>query len=101
MDLGTFSTTLNMDIMWKIEVMEHEYKEMFTVTEYGAPFIEIRRNPASQGATGIHDANECHLRLVNRACYYNNAALLMDELQKNGYTDIRIKRRRLFRLLSV
>lgn len=69
------------------------YKEMFTVTEYGAPFIEIRRNPASQGATGIHDANECHLRLVNRACYYNNAALLMDEfLQKNGYTDIRIKR---------
>ena len=50
------------------------YREMFTLeSEDGHDLIEVRRNPASQGISGIHDANECHIRLVNRVCYYDNA----------------------------
>lgn len=69
------------------------YKEMFTIHMYGAPFIEIRRNPASAGGNGILRENDCHLRLVNRACYYNNAAALMEQfLNEHRYYNIRIKR---------
>lgn len=70
------------------------YREMFVI--YGPddmPFIEVRRNPASQGLNGIHDAEECHLRLVNRACYFNNSVNLMKEfLDKHGYQRVRISR---------
>lgn len=70
------------------------YREMFTIEGHdGKPFIEIRRNPASQGLNGIHDINECHIRLVNRCCYFDNAAILFEQfLGQHSYTDIRISR---------
>ena len=56
------------------------YKEMFTVNDArGNAFVEVRRAPYSTGYGGIHDERECHLRLVNAACYYDNAAALMQE----------------------
>lgn len=70
------------------------YKEMFTL--YGRdnqPLVEIRRNPASQGINGIHQANECHIRLVNRACYFDDAAAwLQSFLDGYGYYNVRISR---------
>jgi len=70
------------------------YREMFTVCDAADnPFIEVRRNPASQGLHGIHDASECHLRLVNAACYYDNPiALLQSFIDTYGYTFNRISR---------
>lgn len=70
------------------------YRQMFVIEGTdGQPLIEVRRDPASKGINGIHDANECHLRLVNRACYFDNAATLFKTfLIGNGYTDIRISR---------
>lgn len=70
------------------------YKEMFTIEGVdGENLLEVRRNPASQGLIGIHDANECHIRLCNRTCYFNNAAEFLDGfLKQHGYFDIRISR---------
>ena len=70
------------------------YREMFTLeSEDGHDLIEVRRNPASQGLSGIHDANECHIRLVNRVCYYDNAADYLDQfLAFYGYYDVRVSR---------
>lgn len=70
------------------------YKEMFTIEGSDMmPLLEVRRNPASQGLYGIHDANECHIRLVNRTCYFDNAAEYLDNfLSQHGYTDVRISR---------
>lgn len=70
------------------------YKEMFILDGTdGEKLLEIRRNPASQGLHGIHDPNECHIRLVNRTCYFEDAAERFEKfLQENGYTDIRISR---------
>lgn len=70
------------------------YREMFTIL---APnddgLLEIRRAPASSGLCGIHDETECHIRLCNRTCYFDNAAsLLASFLDKHGYTDVRISR---------
>ena len=51
------------------------YAEMFTVEdEEGHPFVEVRRHPLSGDSsfTGLDDYS-CHLRLVNRACYYDDA----------------------------
>lgn len=68
-----------------LTVMERDYgtrvyKEMFTVNDaQGNPFIEVRRAPYSTGYAGIHDERECHLRLVNAACYLDNAAALMQQ----------------------
>ncbi|MGD7646410.1 hypothetical protein, partial [Ralstonia pseudosolanacearum] len=62
------------------EVLEREYgtriyREMFVIYgSDGLPAIEVRRNPASSGLNGIHDAEETHIRLVNRMCYYDDAA---------------------------
>lgn len=70
------------------------YREMFTIygTD-GQPLLEVRRNPASQGLYGIHDPEECHIRLVNRICYFDNAADSLSQfLEQHGYTDIRISR---------
>lgn len=56
------------------------YREMFTVNDsHGNPFVEVRRAPYSVGYGGIHAAEESHLRLVNAACYYENAAGLMQQ----------------------
>lgn len=70
------------------------YREMFTIKDaFGQGLLEIRRDPASFGLNGIHDWNECHIRLKNRSCYFDNAALfLSDFLEKEGYYDIRISR---------
>ena len=68
-----------------LTVMERDYgtrvyKEMFTVNDaQGNPFVEVRRAPYSTGYAGIHDERECHLRLVNAACYLDNAAALMQQ----------------------
>lgn len=70
------------------------YREMFTVLdEKSRPFVEVRRNPFSQGYGGVHDASECHLRLVNAACYCDDAVLRLDEfMRRHGYTFKRIVR---------
>lgn len=70
------------------------YREMFTLEGTdGENLLEVRRNPSSQGLNGIHDPNECHIRLVNRTCYYDNAAEAFDEfLRLHGYYDVRISR---------
>lgn len=70
------------------------YRQMFTIVAPNEePLLEVRRDPASQGLQGIHDPNECHLRLCNRTCYFDNAAAFFRNfLQAHGYTDIRISR---------
>lgn len=56
------------------------YREMFTVHDaLGNPFVEVRRNPYSQGYRGIHAAEESHLRLVNAACYFDDAAVRLQQ----------------------
>lgn len=70
------------------------YKEMFTVNDvHGNPFVEVRRAPYSTGYGGIHAVEECHLRLVNAACYLDNAAALMQNfIDTYRYTVNRISR---------
>lgn len=70
------------------------YKEMFTLLdEHGYGMIEIRRNPSSQGIHGIHQFNECHIRLTNRTCYWDNAAdMLNNFVRKHQYYNVRISR---------
>ena len=82
-----------------IEVEEREYgtrvyREMFTLMgSDGLPCIEVRRNPASQNLNGIHDPEETHIRLVNRMCYFDDAAIRLKEfLDFHQYRDIRISR---------
>lgn len=81
------------------EVQEREYgtrvyKEMFVIYgSDGLPAIEVRRNPASSGLNGIHDAEETHIRLVNRMCYYDDCAEMFEKwLENHHYTDVRISR---------
>lgn len=81
------------------EVQEREYgtrvyREMFVIYgSDGLPAIEVRRNPASCGLNGIHDAEETHIRLVNRMCYYDDCAEMFEKwLENHHYTDIRISR---------
>ena len=70
------------------------YKEMFTVYDLrNNPFVEVRRAPYSTGYQGIHAEEECHLRLVNAACYYDDAAQrLQDFMDTYHYTFNRISR---------
>ena len=70
------------------------YREMFTILdEHGYGMIEIRRNPSSQGLHGIHAPNECHIRLTNRTCYWDNAAdMLNNFVRKHQYYNVRISR---------
>lgn len=70
------------------------YREMFVLEgSDGLPLLEVRRNPSSSGLNGIHDINESHIRLVNRACYFDNAADYLDSfLNKHEYYDVRISR---------
>ena len=70
------------------------YREMFTIyDDAGHPFLEVRRNPASQGLGGIHLPEESHLRLTNYACYSDDAALLMQQfIDTHHYTFNRISR---------
>lgn len=76
-------------------VVEREYgtkvwRQMFTLegTDH-LPLIEVRREPKSE----IIACNVCHLRLVNRACYFPNAANVMQAfIDKYNYTFHHIKR---------
>lgn len=82
-----------------LDVQEREfgtrvYKEMFTVCDrIGNPFVEVRRNPYSVGFQGLHSPQECHLRLVNAACYYEDAAARLQHFMDDfDYTFNRISR---------
>lgn len=71
------------------------YEQMFTLRSFAddLPFIEVRRKPKSAGAVGIFQDNECHLRLVNRVCYFDNAASIMqDFIRMYNYEFRRISR---------
>lgn len=76
-------------------VHEREYGtrvwgSMFTIDgDDHLPLIEVRRAPKSE----IIAPNIAHLRLVNRACYFDNAATLMAEwIRTHGYDFLRIVR---------
>lgn len=82
---------------WEVREREYGtrvYRQMFTLMQSDVePLLEIRREPASVGLIGIHDPNECHVRLCNRTCYFDNAAAFLQKfLDENGYTDVRISR---------
>lgn len=83
---------------WEVKEREYGtpmYEEMFTLVDhFGEPFIEIRRKPKSvQTLRGIFCPYACHVRLVNRACYANNAAQSMAQfLAENGFKFQRISR---------
>ena len=96
-----FMGTLNADYFerhgYRVERREYGtrvYREMFTILDnHGYGMIEIRRNPASQGLHGIHAPNECHIRLTNRTCYWDNAAdMLNNFVRKHQYYNVRISR---------
>lgn len=85
---------------WSVEEREYGtriYNQMFTLygTD-GLKLLEIRRSPKSarDGLNhGILDINSCHIRLVNRTCYFNDA---VDQLRNfcsvYQYTIVRIAR---------
>ena len=86
-----------MNLGYKCEAREYGtrvYREMFTIFAHNdEALLEVRRNPASSGLNGIHDENECHLRLCNRTCYFDNASLFLSSfLSRHGYSDVRISR---------
>lgn len=66
------------------------FGEVLTLYDtHGEPFLEIRRAPK----TSILIPEYCTLRLVNRYCYFNNAAAIMrDFMQKYDYFFQRIAR---------
>lgn len=70
------------------------YREMFTVNDTrGNPFVEVRRDPYSTGYGGVHAVEECHLRLVNAACYFDDAAARLQQfMDAYHYTFNRISR---------
>lgn len=83
---------------WEVREREYGtpmYEQMFTLyDQFNEPFVEVRRKPKSdQTAKGIFSPYACHVRLVNRSCYANNAALLMAQfLAENGFAFQRISR---------
>lgn len=100
--LEPFDVCLNADFYmaqgYTVHVREYGtrvYQEMFVICgDDNKPFLEVRRNPFSAGeASSVLQVNSCHLRLVNRACYYDNAAeILLQFIQKYGYMFKRIAR---------
>lgn len=91
------SVSYFMERGYKVERREYGtrvYREMFTLFALNdEPLLEVRRDPASSGLHGIHDENECHIRLCNRTCYFDNAAFFLENFLKvHGYSDVRISR---------
>lgn len=72
------------------------YQEMFTVCDqHGEKMLEVRRNPirAEYGKFQVMDIYSAHLRLVNRYCYYTNAADIMKQfIERYGFIYQRISR---------
>lgn len=66
------------------------WSEVFTLNDtHGDAFIEVRRAPK----TSILSPNLCSLRLVNRYCYFDNAAdLMQDFITRYGLNFQRIAR---------
>lgn len=66
------------------------YNQMFTLMgEDGHPLLEVRRSPKSL----LMPQQATHLRLVNRSCYFDNAADVMAEfIDRYQYTFQRISR---------
>lgn len=60
------------------------YREMFTISYSGVPVLEVRRNPLSKiSEGGIFPDYCCHLRLVNRSCYYRDpVGILIDFMRR-------------------
>lgn len=84
---------------WEVRQREYGtpmYQEMFTLFDHwGEPYCEIRRGPKSTKAMGqgLFEPNACHVRLVNRACYVDGAALLFAKfLDENGFHFQRLSR---------
>lgn len=81
-------------------VKEREYgtrvwNQMFVIEdEHGEPWIEVRREPASGDSSFCGLVPEsCHLRLNNRACYYDDAvAQLRNFMLLHNYVFKRITR---------
>ena len=71
------------------------YDQMFTIyLPDGQPFMEIRRSPHCSNEHDkfqVLEVGSCHLRLHNRACYFNDAGKLMEDfINQHGYTFRRI-----------
>ena len=66
------------------------YNQMFTLMgEDGHPLLEVRRSPKSL----LMPQQATHLRLVNRSCYFDNAADVMAQfIDRYEYTFQRISR---------
>ena len=66
------------------------YNQMFTLMgEDGHPLLEVRRSPKSL----LMPQQATHLRLVNRSCYFDNAADVMAQfIDRYDYTFQRISR---------
>lgn len=84
---------------WHVKEREYGtpmYEEMFTLYDaYDQPLIEVRRKPKSDKMKlhGIFDPYSCHIRLTNRACYANNAAMMLSQfLEEFGFAFQRISR---------
>ena len=84
---------------WQVRVRDYGtrvYEQMFTLIDTNdEPFLEVRRAPkSSSDLHGVLDPLSCHIRLVNRYCYFTNCVqLLRDFLARYNYTF-----RRIFRL---
>ena len=71
------------------------YEQMFTLLDtHEEPFLEIRRAPkSSTDLQGVLSPLSCHIRLVNRYCYFKDAvSRLRDFLARYNYTFRRIFR---------
>ena len=73
------------------------YTQMFTLLfPDGERFLEIRRAPSSGSsnkAAQFFEPNSVSIRLVNRACYFDGAAKLLDDfIQQYGFEFRRISR---------
>ena len=73
------------------------YEEMFTLyLTDGQPFLEVRRKPHmtnDHNKFQVLELGSCHLRLHNRACYFNDAGSILQQfITTHGYQFRRISR---------
>lgn len=66
------------------------FAQMFTILDPdGHPFMEVRRKPK----TPILSEYDAHLRLTNRACYFDNAAgIMLQFIHDHDYLFVKITR---------